>query len=122
MRKARVPGSRGPAWLGGMVHRMVVQYGQPTDAAVFEERYREHVRLINEVPGVLRYTLGRPSARNGEPPATYLVAELDFASAEAMADAMGTPAWAAAGEDVPNFATGGVSVTFFDVEDVGGGA
>ncbi|MGY1621030.1 EthD family reductase [Geodermatophilus sp. SYSU D00965] len=105
-----------------MVHRMVVQYGQPTDAAVFEERYREHVRLINEVPSVLRYTLGRPAARNGEPPATYLVAELDFASAEEMAQAMGTPEWAAAGEDVPHFATGGVSVTFFDVEDVGRGA
>ncbi|MGK5112002.1 EthD family reductase [Geodermatophilus sp. CPCC 205506] len=102
-----------------MVHRMVVQYGQPTDAAVFEERYQEHVRLINEVPGVLRYTLGRPTSRDGEPPATYLVAELDFASAEAMAAAMRTPEWAAAGEGVPVLATGGVSVTFFDVEDVG---
>jgi uncharacterized protein (TIGR02118 family) len=98
---------------------MVVQYGQPTDAAVFEERYREHVRLINEVPGVLRYTLGRPTARGGEPPATYLVAELDFESAEAMAAAMGTPEWAAAGEGVRELATGGVSVTFFDLEDVG---
>ncbi len=102
-----------------MVHRMVVQYGQPTDAAVFEERYREHIRLINEVPGVLRYTVGRPGARNGEPPATYLVAEVDFESAEEMATAMATPEWAAAGEDVPNIATGGLSVTFFDVEDVG---
>ncbi|NEK57065.1 EthD family reductase [Geodermatophilus sabuli] len=102
-----------------MVHRMVVQYGQPTDAAVFEERYREHIRLINEAPGVLRYTVGRPAARNGEPPATYLVAELDFESAEAMAATMRTPEWAAAGEDVPTFATGGVSVTFFDLEDVG---
>ncbi|MGY1632195.1 EthD family reductase [Geodermatophilus sp. SYSU D01186] len=102
-----------------MVHRMVVQYGQPADAAVFEESYQEHVRLINEVPGVLRYTLGRPAAVNGEPPATYLVAELDFESAEAMAEAMRTPEWVAAGKDVRSFATGGVSVTFFDVEDVG---
>ncbi len=51
-----------------MVHRMVVQYRQPTDPAAFEESYKEHVRLINLAPGVLRYTLGRPQPVNGKAP------------------------------------------------------
>ena len=102
-----------------MVHRMVVQYGHPTDPEAFEESYEEHVRLINLAPGVLRYTLGRPQPVNGKAPDLYLVAEVDFESADAMATTMATPEWQEAGKDVRSFATGGASVLFFDVEDVG---
>jgi uncharacterized protein (TIGR02118 family) len=40
----------------------------------------------------------------------YLIAELGFASQEAFEAAMATPEGHAAGADVPNFATGGVTM------------
>jgi hypothetical protein len=42
---------------------------------------------------------------------------LDFASAEAFAAGMQSPEGAAAAGDVPNFATGGGSMSHYDVED-----
>ena len=103
-----------------MVHRLVVSYGQPPDPGAFDAYYRQtHAPLALAQPGLIRLTYGHAQSLDPRQPGPYLVAELDFDSAEAMAEAMSTPEWAAAGEDVPHFATGGASVTFFDVEDVG---
>jgi uncharacterized protein (TIGR02118 family) len=101
-----------------MVHRLIVQYGQPTDPAAFDRHYREvHVGLAQAIPGVLRFSIGHPQALDGTT-APYLVAELDFESAEAFAAGMGSEAGRSAGADVATFATGGASMASYDVDDV----
>ena len=102
-----------------MVHRLVVQYGQPTDPAAFDRHYREvHVGLAQAIPGLTRFTIGHPASMDPTSPTPYLVAELDFASAEAMAAGMSSEAGRAAGVDVATFATGGASMASFDLDDV----
>jgi uncharacterized protein (TIGR02118 family) len=101
-----------------MVHRLVVSYGRPTDPAEFDRHYRDvHVGLAQAIPGLQRFTIGHAAPlAPGEAP--YLVAELDFESAEAMGAGMGSEAGRAAGADVATFATGGATMVSFDVEDV----
>jgi uncharacterized protein (TIGR02118 family) len=101
-----------------VVHRLIVEYGQPTDPAAFDRHYREvHVGLAQAIPGLVRFTIGHPRSLD-QSPAPYLVAELDFESAEALAKGMGSEAGAAAGADVATFATGGASMASYDVDDV----
>ena len=102
-----------------MVHRLVVSYGQPQDPAAFDTYYREtHTPLALKQPGLLRLTVGhaRPLLPDGESP--YLVAELDFESEQAMGESLASPEGRAAGADLANFATGGVTLAHFDVHDV----
>jgi len=47
---------------------------------------------------------------DGSQPPYFLIAELSFASQEAFEAAMAAPEGHAAGADVPNFATGGVTM------------
>jgi uncharacterized protein (TIGR02118 family) len=101
-----------------VVHRLLVQYGRPTDPAEFDRHYRDvHVGLVQSVPGLLRYTVGHPRALDGNT-APYLIAELDFESAQAMGEALSTEAGRATAADVPTFASGGVTMASFDVDDV----
>jgi uncharacterized protein (TIGR02118 family) len=101
-----------------VTHRLLVQYGRPTDPDAFDRYYRDvHVGLAQQVPGLLRFETGRPNAVGGGE-APYLVAQLDFESAEAFAAGMGSPQGQAAGADVGNFATGGATMSSFDVQDV----
>jgi uncharacterized protein (TIGR02118 family) len=101
-----------------MVHRLIVQYGQPTDAAEFDRHYRDvHVGLALAIPGVTRMTIGHARSLDPESPAPYLVAELEFDSAEAMGAGMGSDAGRAAAADVGTFATGGASMASYDVDE-----
>jgi|1186.fasta_scaffold275254_2 uncharacterized protein (TIGR02118 family) len=103
-----------------MVHRLIVQYGQPTDPAAFDKHYQEvHAGLAQAIPGLLRFTTGHAQSLDPSTPAPYLVVELDFESAEAFGAGMNSDAGRAAGADVGNFATGGATMVSFDVEDVG---
>jgi uncharacterized protein (TIGR02118 family) len=100
-----------------VTHRLLVQYGTPTDPAAFDQHYRDvHVPLAQKIPGVIRFEIGHASPLDGEA-APYLVAMLDFRSAEEFGAGMQTPQGVAAAGDVPNFATGGASMTHYDVED-----
>ncbi|CCG01939.1 EthD family reductase [Blastococcus saxobsidens] len=100
-----------------MVHRLVVSYGTPEDPAAFDAYYREiHTPLALEQPGLVRLTFGHGKAMDPAQPAPYLVAELDFDSEEAMGQALTSPEGRAAGADLANFATGGVSFLHFDVQ------
>ena len=101
-----------------MVHRLVVTYGQPADPEAFDTYYREtHTPLALKQPGLLRLTFGRPEAMGPADAMPYLIAELDFASEQAMGESLGSPEGKAAGGDLANFATGGVTLLHFDVHE-----
>ncbi len=100
-----------------MVHRLVVSYGQPADPAAFDAHYREtHAPLALKQPGLVRLTFGHPTSLDASQPAPYLVAELDFDSEQAMGESLSSPEGRAAGKDLANFATGGVTFTHFEVQ------
>jgi uncharacterized protein (TIGR02118 family) len=100
-----------------MVHRLVVSYGQPEDPAAFDAHYREtHAPLALAQPGLVRFTFGHPRSLGPAPDAPYLVAELDFDSEQAMGESMSSDEGRAAGKDIANFASGGVTFVHFDVQ------
>ena len=102
-----------------MVHRLVVSYGQPADPAAFDAYYREtHTPLALKQPGLVRLTVGHAASLDPAQPAPYFIAELDFDSEQAMVEALRSPEGRAAGGDLANFATGGVTLTHFDVQSV----
>jgi uncharacterized protein (TIGR02118 family) len=101
-----------------VTHRLLVQYGQPADPAAFDEHYRDvHIPLARKIPGVVGFTVGHPNPV-GDGPAPYLLAELDFESEADFGASMQSAEGQAAASDVSNFATGGASMSHFEVEDV----
>jgi uncharacterized protein (TIGR02118 family) len=100
-----------------MVHRLVVSYGQPADPAAFDAYYREtHTPLALRQPGLVRLTFGHATSLDPDRPAPYLVAELDFDSEQVMGESLSSPEGRAAGKDLANFATGGVTFTHFEIQ------
>ncbi|MEE4021928.1 EthD family reductase [Gordonia sp. PKS22-38] len=94
-----------------MTIRVAVCYGQPNDPAAFDEYYEQvHVPLASKVPGLTEYTWGKVSTLDGSEPPYYAVANLYFADQDALIAAAGSEEMAAAGADVANFATGGVTM------------
>lgn len=105
-----------------MVHRLVVSYGQPADPVAFDTYYREpHTPLALRQPGLVRLTFGHAASLDPSRPAPCLVAELDVDSEEAMGAAMASPEGRAAGKDIADFATGGVSFMHVDVQTASSG-
>ena len=102
-----------------MVHRLVVSYGQPEDPGTFDEYYRDtHTPLAMQQPGVIRLTVGHAKSLDPSQPGPYLVAELDFESEETMRESLSSPQGKAAGKDIANFATGGVTFAHFEVQEI----
>ena len=102
-----------------MVHRLVVSYGQPDDPAAFDAYYRDtHTPLAVRMPGLVRLTTGRPQSMDPSHPAPYLVAQLDFDSEQAMGAAFASEEGKVAAGDVANFATGGATMTHYEVTEV----
>ena len=103
-----------------MTHRVLIQYGRPTDPEAFEQYYRDvHVPLARRIPGLVRFETGHPQPL-GDTAAPYLVVTLDFESVEAFAAGLQSPEGAAAVADMPRFATGGAKLSHYDVEDIPG--
>ena len=93
------------------MHVLTVCYGHPTDPAAFDAHYNStHVPLAQKIPSVTSYTWRHVASLDGSQPPYYLIAELAFESQEAMGAAMSSPEAQAAVADVPNFATGGVTM------------
>ncbi len=102
-----------------MVHRLVVSYGQPEDPAAFDAYYRDtHTPLATSLPGLVRLTTGSPQALDPSHPAPYLVAELDFESGKEMGAAFTSSAGKAAADNIANLATGGATMTHYELNDV----
>jgi uncharacterized protein (TIGR02118 family) len=103
-----------------MVHRLLVSYGQPDDPGAFDDYYRDtHAPLASELPGLIAYHVGHPKPMDPSQPAgSYMVAELDFESEQAMGEAFASNEGRSAGADMANFATGGATLVHYDVREV----
>ncbi|MBY6412829.1 EthD family reductase [Rhodococcus sp. BP-252] len=100
-----------------MSFRVAVCYGKPVEAMAFDDYYtRVHIPLAKEVPGLTRFTWGKVSSLDGSEPPYYAVANLYFADRDSLDSGLASPEMRAAGKDVRNFATGGV--TMFVQEEV----
>ncbi len=93
------------------MHVLTVCYGHPADPAAFDAYYTStHVPLAEKIPGMTSFTYRHCSSLDNSQPPYYLLAELSFPSQEALGAGLSSPEGAAAAADVPNFATGGVTM------------
>ena len=99
---------------------LVVIYKTPTDAAAFDKYYAEtHIPLAKKLPGLRKYQVSKGDvASPAGPSGVYLVATLTFDSVAAIQDAFASPEGQAAAGDLPNFASGGADLLFFDTKEV----
>ena len=63
-----------------------------------------------KIPGVQSFTYRHCASLDDSPPPYHLLAEVHFADAAALAAGLSSPEGQAAAGDVPNFATGGVTM------------
>ena len=97
--------------------KLTVLYGHPADSTAFDKHYAEvHRSLVDKIPGLVRFeeakVIGTPT---GGKPDYYLIAELWFNSMEEFQAGMGSAEGRAAAGDVPNFASGGVTMLISQV-------
>lgn len=102
-----------------MTSQIAICYGKPVDPVAFDEYYRAtHIPLANKLPGLVGYTFAKCSSLDGSEPAYYGVAQLQFDTEDDLQHALTSPEMRAAGKDVRNFATGGVTMYIQNVESV----
>jgi uncharacterized protein (TIGR02118 family) len=81
------------------MHRLTIQYDEPADPESFDKHYFEqHVPLCRPLPGLIAASFSKPRALGGGA-APHLVAELDFADADALKAALRSPEMAAVAAD-----------------------
>ncbi|MGQ0480221.1 MAG: EthD family reductase [Pseudonocardia sp.] len=100
------------------MYQVTVLYNHPEDAAAFDKHYREvHIPLAKKMPGLNGYYVNwcEPAPDGAKPP-FHLIATLTAESKDAALAALGSPEGQAAVADLPNFATGGVQLSFGEVD------
>jgi len=100
------------------MHRLLVLYNEPKDPAHFKKYYSEtHVPLVGKMTGVKKTSYSFDGKPMGPGKAPYFcVFEADFESEAAMMDAFGSKEGQAVVADVPNYATGGVTMMHFPLK------
>ena len=101
------------------MNKVTLLYGHPKDPDAFEKYYKEtHLPIASKMKGVTKLELTKfLSAPDGGMAASYRMAELYFSSQSEMEQTLGSPEGQAAVADLPNFATGGVTVIIGTVEN-----
>jgi uncharacterized protein (TIGR02118 family) len=100
--------------------RLLVLYGHPKDPAAFDRYYAEnHIPLAKRMQGLKKWTVGKvlPDA-DGTPPPYYYVADLYLDTREDFDRLLASPEGVASVADVPNYATGGVTFLYTEVEEI----
>lgn len=98
--------------------KVIVLYGHPADPAAFDEHYANvHAPLVQKMPGLKLFEVSRVvgTADGGDLP-HYRIAELSFESQETLQAALSSPEGQETVGDLPNFASGGATVLFAEVE------
>ena len=99
--------------------QVLVLYNTPVDAAAFDHYYHTtHVPLANTIPGLRSYVINANPVHAMSGTAPYLVAELTFDSMAEIQAALMSPQGQAAAADLPNFATGGVTLLMFETKNL----
>jgi uncharacterized protein (TIGR02118 family) len=99
------------------MHRMLVLYNEPKDPAHFKKYYVEtHLPLAGKLAGVKAASYSFDVKPLGPGKAYFCVFEADFESEAAMMSALGSKEGQAVAGDVPNYASGGVTMVHFPVK------
>lgn len=100
--------------------RLLVLYGHPQDPAAFDRYYQEaHIPIAKKMKGLKKWTIGKVvGAPGSKPPPYYYVADLYMESREEFEALLASPEGQAAVADVPNYATGGVTFVYTEVEEI----
>jgi uncharacterized protein (TIGR02118 family) len=97
------------------MYRVTISYGTPLDPDAFDDHYRaKHLSLVKDIPGVQKFVAGPCESLDGNPPASYYLAQLYFADRDAAAAGLTSQQGQAAAADIANFASGGATLTFSD--------
>ena len=98
--------------------KAVVLYGPPADPDAFERYYADtHTALATAIPGLKRFEAARAIATpDGSGLPYQRIAELTFEDIEALQAGLGSEEGQAAVNDIPNFATGGVTIFFAQID------
>jgi uncharacterized protein (TIGR02118 family) len=100
--------------------RLLVLYGHPKDPAAFDKYYREtHIPIAKRMKGLKKWTIGKVQGTpGGESSPYYYVADLYMESREDFEQLLASPEGLAAVADVPNYATGGATFLYSEVEEI----
>ncbi len=100
--------------------RLLVLYGHPKDPAAFDRHYQDvHIPLARKMKGLRKWTVGKVTGTPGNLPTPYYyIADLYMDSREEFERLLASPEGQAAVADVPNYATGGVTFLYTEIEDV----
>jgi len=101
------------------MNKVTVLYGHPKDPDAFEKYYKEtHLPIVATIKGVTKREITKfLSAPDGGKAASYRMFEFYFSGPSEMEQALGSSEGQAAVDDLPNFATGGVTVIIGTVEN-----
>ena len=99
--------------------KLVVLYGRPEDPDAFERYYADtHTALAKAIPGLRRFEAARGVATPDGTEVPYQrIAELTFDDVEALQAGTASDQGQAAVNDIPNFATGGVTIFIAEIDD-----
>jgi uncharacterized protein (TIGR02118 family) len=100
------------------MHRLLVLYNEPKDPAHFRRYYVEkHVPLASKMSGIKNAHYSFDAKLLGTEKAAYFcIFEADFDSEAALMSALGSKEGQAVAGDVPNYASGGVTMIHFPVK------
>lgn len=106
-------GDNSPLLSGDSTSFVTVIYKTPADAAAFEAYYSAtHIPLVGQHATEIAFTRAElvkfSKNLDGSAPAYYRQAKLYFPNAAALKAGTGTPGFKAVGDDLANFATGGL--------------
>ena len=99
--------------------RITALHGTPRDPEAFDRYYRDvHTPIVQRIPGVRNIRYGRTlTTFEGDQPPYYLVSDVEFDDRDSLDHALASDEMKEAIADVPNFATGGVTIMFCEYDD-----
>ncbi len=100
--------------------KLVALYGMPGNPAHFDRYYRDvHVPLARKIPKIRRFTIHKVlgSPQEGTSP-FYCLTEVYWDDLATARNALASSDGQASYNDVPNYATGGVTFVFTEVDEV----